>query len=149
VSHAHSTDGLEILLASSLGGSTVVIVLGRLRGVDIRTQGSGHRRLARNARSRTGSMVRGFGVIVIDVAKAWLAVRFVPVCRPWLAVRVAPRSPAVSLRSSATSSAIFHGFRGGNGVRDLAWALYLRCRRFCRAPCFAVWFLMMFAFSNT
>jgi len=37
-----STDGLEILLAYLLGSINGSLVLGRLRGVDIRTQGSGN-----------------------------------------------------------------------------------------------------------
>jgi glycerol-3-phosphate acyltransferase PlsY len=71
-----STDGLEILLAYLLGSINGSLVLGRLRGVDIRTQGSGNAG-GTNA-LRTQGRWFALGVIVVNVAKAWLAVRFVP-----------------------------------------------------------------------
>jgi glycerol-3-phosphate acyltransferase PlsY len=122
-------DALKVLLAYLLGSVVGSLVVGRLRGgVDIRKLGSG------NAGStnalRTQGLAFGIWVVVIDVAKGWLAAA-------WL-----PRLPLPGSEAAATSLApwiapacalaaivghvfpVWHGFRGGKGVATLvgAWA---------------------------
>jgi glycerol-3-phosphate acyltransferase PlsY len=138
-----STDGLEILLAYLLGSINGSLVLGRLRGVDIRTQGSGNAG-GTNA-LRTQGRWFALGVIVIDVAKAWLAVRFVP------GVASGSRSEWLALACGFAAIVghvypIFHGFRGGKGVATLLGTL-LAVSPILLCAVLAVWFLMMFAFG--
>ncbi len=106
-------------LLGSLSGS---LLLGRLRGVDIRTLGSG------NAGStnalRTQGLAFAAGVMLIDVGKAVLATA--------LALRFAPRLglPAESAAVVAATAVLaghvwplFHGFRGGKGAATAVGAL--------------------------
>src|SRR5262249_22924651 len=72
---------LKVLLAYLLGSVVGSLVVGRLRGgVDIRKLGSG------NAGStnalRTQGLAFGIWVIVIDVAKGWIAAALLPQL-PW------------------------------------------------------------------
>jgi glycerol-3-phosphate acyltransferase PlsY len=68
--------GVKLLLAYLLGTILGSLVLGRLRGVDIRRMGSGNAG-ATNA-LRTQGKLFGLGVLLIDVAKGVLAVRWLP-----------------------------------------------------------------------
>lgn len=107
-------------LIGSVSGS---LVLGRRRGVDIRTLGSGNAG-GTNALRTQG---RGFalGVVVIDVGKGALAA--------WLALRYAPVASAVSVTAHGYLAAfaamvghvwpVWHGFRGGKGAATLVGAL--------------------------
>ncbi|HWG70127.1 MAG TPA: glycerol-3-phosphate 1-O-acyltransferase PlsY [Steroidobacteraceae bacterium] len=112
--------GLKILIAYLLGTLLGSLILGRLRGVDIRRMGSGNAG-ATNA-LRTQGRVFGFLVLVIDMAKGLLAVWWLPaavlpgvgidadVPRQWLtlacgfAVIVGHVYP------------VWFGFRGGKGA---------------------------------
>jgi glycerol-3-phosphate acyltransferase PlsY len=102
------------------------LVVGRLRGgVDIRKSGSG------NAGATNALRTQGAGfaiwVIVIDIAKGWIAAALLP----GLAI---PGVPAATLRSprgcrrlriAAILGHVFpvwHGFRGGKGVATLVGA---------------------------
>lgn len=107
-------------LIGSLSGS---LLLGRLRGVDIRTQGSGNAG-GTNA-LRTQGKRFALGVVVIDLGKgalvAWLALRFAP---------VATSLPVTAHGYLAAFAAIaghvwpiWHGFRGGKGAATLVGAL--------------------------
>ena len=107
-------------LIGSVSGS---LVLGRRRGVDIRTLGSGNAG-GTNALRTQG---RGFalGVVVIDVGKGALAA--------WLALRYAPVASALSVTAHGYLAAfaaivghvwpVWHGFRGGKGAATLVGAL--------------------------
>jgi len=106
-------------LLGSLSGSLMV---GRLRGVDIRVLGSG------NAGStnafRTQGLAFAFAVMAIDVGKAVLATAFA-----WhfaLELGVAPVTAGVVAAISVLIGhvwPIFHGFRGGKGAATAAGAL--------------------------
>lgn len=107
-------------LLGSLSGS---LLLGRLRGVDIRTQGSGNAG-GTNA-LRTQGWKFALGVVLIDVGKgalaAWLALRFAPA-----AGILAPYSIACLAVFAAVVGhvwPIWHGFRGGKGVGTLLGGL--------------------------
>jgi glycerol-3-phosphate acyltransferase PlsY len=116
-------------LLGSLSGS---LLLGRLRGVDIRTLGSG------NAGGTNALRTQGWrfalGVVLVDVGKGALA-----------AYAAARLSPSTWLPFAAVVAAmaghvwpVFHGFRGGKGAATLigglavAWPLAL-------VPVLAVW----------
>jgi glycerol-3-phosphate acyltransferase PlsY len=73
--------GVKLLLAYLLGTLLGSLILGRLRGVDIRSMGSGNAG-ATNA-LRTQGKAFGLLVLLIDIAKGVIAVR-------WLAAAVLP-----------------------------------------------------------
>jgi acyl phosphate:glycerol-3-phosphate acyltransferase len=120
---------LKVLLAYLLGSVVGSLLVGRLRGgVDIRKLGSG------NAGStnalRTQGLAFGIWVIVIDVAKGWIAAAVLPgLVIP--GIPVAQGVPALWLAAACAFAAVvghvfplWHGFRGGKGVATLvgAWA---------------------------
>lgn len=105
---------VKIALGYLLGSVSGSLWLGRLRGVDIRTQGSGNAG-GTNA-FRTQGPWFGLGVGLIDVGKGALAA--------WLGgLGLAEGTPAltVALLTGAAAAAghvwpLYHGFRGGKGV---------------------------------
>ena len=118
---------LKVLLAYLLGSVVGSLVVGRLRGgVDIRKMGSG------NAGStnalRTQGLAFGIWVIIIDVAKGWLAAAWLPgLVIPGLAPTAG--EAAAWLPAACGFAAIlghvfpvWHGFRGGKGVATLVGA---------------------------
>jgi glycerol-3-phosphate acyltransferase PlsY len=112
-----------ILVAYLLGSLSGSLLLGRLRGVDIRTQGSG------NAGGTNALRTQGWkfavGVVVVDVGKGALAA--------WLALRFGPAQESVPAHALAYACAfaatlghvwpLWHGFRGGKGVGTLLGGL--------------------------
>lgn len=122
------TISLLLLLAYLLGSVSGSLWLGKLRGVDIRTLGSGNAG-GTNA-LRTQGWRFGLGVALIDVGKGVLAA--------WLAWYFAPEPYRMPVAYAATALAmighiwpVFHGFRGGKGAATLiggliiAWPLAL------------------------
>lgn len=112
---------LCLLAAYLLGSVNGSLVLGRWRGVDIRTLGSGNAG-GTNA-LRTQGPLFALGVIVIDVGKAWIAVRGLPVL---IDVETQPPEALAWLACGCGALAVighvyplFHGFRGGKGVATL------------------------------
>lgn len=112
---------LSYLLGSIMGG----LVVGRLRGVDIRTQGSGNAG-ATNA-LRTQGPVFGLLVFVIDVGKGVLAALWIPGLS-FAEVGLSP--PPVTLVAGIPYICgfgafaghvypVYFGFRGGKGVATL------------------------------
>ncbi len=108
---------LAAYLLGSLSGS---LLIGRLRGVDIRTVGSG------NAGGTNALRTQGWrfalGTVVIDIGKGalatWLATRWMPVTSlPW------------GIYAAALVAVIghvwplYHGFRGGKGAATLVGAM--------------------------
>lgn len=112
---------LSYLIGSIMGG----LAIGRLRGVDIRTQGSGNAG-ATNA-LRTQGPVFGVLVFVIDVGKGVLAALWLPDLS-FAEAGIAPPPAALSpwLPYACGLGAftghvypIYFGFRGGKGVATL------------------------------
>ena len=118
---------LKVILAYLLGSVVGSLVVGRLRGgVDIRKLGSG------NAGStnalRTQGLAFGIWVVIIDVAKGWIAAALLP----HLAIPgVAPVSAGLAAWLPAVCGfaaiighvfPVWHGFRGGKGVATLVGA---------------------------
>src|ERR1700722_7183966 len=115
--------GVKILLAYLLGTVLGSLLLGRLRGVDIRSMGSGNAG-ATNA-MRTQGKWFGLSVLLIDVAKGLLAVWWLPsavlpgigidpqLSRPWLIVAC---GFAVIVGHVFP---VWFGFRGGKGFATM------------------------------
>nr|WP_225444803.1 glycerol-3-phosphate 1-O-acyltransferase PlsY [Pseudomarimonas arenosa] len=105
------------MLAYLLGSLSGSLMLGRLRGVDIRTQGSG------NAGGTNAFRTQGWrfalGVVLVDVGKGALAV--------WLARQLQIGWQMELLVVLATVAGhvwpLFHGFRGGKGAATLVGGL--------------------------
>jgi glycerol-3-phosphate acyltransferase PlsY len=102
-----------ILAAYLLGSLSGSLLLGKLRGVDIRTQGSGNAG-GTNAFRTQGAMF-ALGAVAIDIGKGALAA--------WLALRFADTGNVAWLPYAAALAAaighvwpIWHGFRGGKGA---------------------------------
>ncbi|NOT88619.1 MAG: glycerol-3-phosphate 1-O-acyltransferase PlsY [Lysobacter sp.] len=110
------TDTLAIafvFIAYLLGSLSGSLLLGKLRGVDIRTQGSGNAG-GTNA-LRTQGVKFALGVVVIDIGKGALAA--------WLGLRFAQDAHAAWLPYATAFAAgighvwpVWHGFRGGKGA---------------------------------
>ncbi len=138
---------LKVLLAYLLGSIVGSLVVGRLRGgVDIRKLGSG------NAGStnalRTQGMAFGIWVIVIDVAKGWLAAAWLPglplpgvgASTPALAEWTAPACAFAAIVGHVFP--VWHGFRGGKGVATLVGA-YAGLQFALLAPLVASWLVVV------
>jgi acyl phosphate:glycerol-3-phosphate acyltransferase len=112
--------GLKSLIAYLLGTLLGSLILGRLKGVDIRSMGSGNAG-ATNA-LRTQGKAFGLSVLILDIGKGVLAVAWVPalnlphvgldpaVTRQWLTLAC---GLAVILGHVYP---VWFGFRGGKGV---------------------------------
>lgn len=116
------TTMLILVAAYLLGSLSGSLLLGRLRGVDIRAHGSGNAG-GTNA-LRTMGWRFALGVVVIDIGKGALAA--------WLALRLAPAAPLPSmtlaylaglLATAGHTWPLFFGFRGGKGAATLVGAL--------------------------
>jgi len=112
-----------LVLAYLLGSVSGSLLLGRWRGVDIRTQGSGNAG-GTNA-LRTQGWKFALGVVFIDIGKgalaAWLALRLAPSAGPWAATTLAYL--AVIAAAVGHVWPLWHGFRGGKGVGTLVGGL--------------------------
>lgn len=110
---------LLILAAYLLGSLSGSLLLGKLRGVDIRTQGSGNAG-GTNA-FRTQGLKFALGVVVIDIGKGALAA--------WLGLRFAEAPDGAWLAYATAFAAVvghvwpvWHGFRGGKGAATVIGA---------------------------
>ena len=108
--------GLKLLCAYLLGSLSGSLVLGKLRGVDIRNQGSGNAG-GTNA-LRTQGIWFALGVVLIDIGKGYLACTLVA-----NAVTILPAMEQSWLLFSCGLMAVlghifpvFFHFRGGKGV---------------------------------
>lgn len=108
---------IPILLSYLLGSINGSLVLGRLRGgVDIRKQGSG------NAGGTNALRTQGpwfaLGVVIIDVAKGWVAAGPLTTLA---GTAVTPWLPATCALFAVLGHVypVFHGFRGGKGAATL------------------------------
>lgn len=133
---------VALLLAYLLGALSGSLLFGRLRGVDIRTEGSG------NAGGTNALRTRGWRfalpVVLFDVGKgtlaAWLA---------WLLHRPGAGLTAEALALAATLLAaighawpVWFGFRGGKGVATLLGGLLLVWPASI-LPLLALWLLLL------
>ena len=112
--------GVKILIAYLLGALLGSLILGRLRGVDIRGMGSGNAG-ATNA-LRTQGKLFGLLVLVVDIAKGLLAVWWLPTAA-LPAVGIDPGLPREWLTLACGFAVIvghvypvWFSFRGGKGA---------------------------------
>jgi glycerol-3-phosphate acyltransferase PlsY len=138
--------GLKTLIAYLLGTLLGSMILGRLRGVDIRRMGSGNAG-ATNALRTQG---KGFGlsVLVLDIGKGVLAVLWLPalvlpgvaldadVSRQWLALAC---GFAVILGHVYP---VWFGFRGGKGVATVVGVVGALEPRLL-LPLISCWFIVL------
>jgi len=111
---------LFIVIAYLLGSLSGSLLLGRLRGVDIRQHGSGNAG-GTNA-LRTQGWKFALGTVLVDVGKGVLAV--------WLAQRFGSGAPWLPWAAGVAAVLghvwpVFHGFRGGKGAGTLVGALLM------------------------
>ena len=116
---------LLLLSAYLLGSVSGSLLLGRLRGVDIRRHGSGN--TGGTKALRTLGWRFALGVVAIDVGKGALAA--------WLALRFAPLGQALDVTAHGYAAAacavvghvwpLWHGFRGGKGAATAVGGLLM------------------------
>jgi acyl phosphate:glycerol-3-phosphate acyltransferase len=138
--------GVKLLVAYLLGTLLGSLILGRLRGVDIRSMGSGNAG-ATNA-LRTQGKLFGFLVLIIDIAKGVVAVAWLPAAA-LPAVGIDPDLPRAWLTVACGFAVIvghvypvWFGFRGGKGaatVVGVVAALELRLL----APLLLTWIVVL------
>ncbi len=138
--------GLKVLISYLLGSINGSLVLGRFRGIDIRTQGSGNAG-GTNA-LRTQGWPFALGVMLIDVGKGFLPCWFLPdaeilglgldpqIARSWLAVACA----AAAVHGHCYP--VWFGFKGGKGAATLIGTL-LALAPMLLAPLLMVWIAVL------
>jgi glycerol-3-phosphate acyltransferase PlsY len=132
--------GVAFLLVSYLLGSVSgSLLLGKLRGVDIRKDGSGSAG-GTNA-LRTQGWKFAIGTVLVDVGKGVLAA--------WLAWRFLPADLAIAWLYACVLAAVaghvwpvFHGFRGGKGAATLVGGLAVVWPQVL-LPALAVWLVCL------
>ena len=115
---------LTVLAAYLLGSINGSLLLGRLRGIDIRTQGSGNAG-GTNA-LRTQGKVFALGVVLIDIGKAYVAAGWLPQWLPDFGGVSGSRWLDMACAFAAIVGhvyPVFHGFRGGKGGATVLGAL--------------------------
>ena len=109
---------IKIILSYLLGSVSGSLLLGMLKKVDIRAQGSGNAG-GTNA-FRTQGLVFAIGVVVIDVGKGFVAARWIPALE--LSGQAALLEPGLLVMACGFAAVIghcfplWHGFRGGKGA---------------------------------
>ena len=119
---------VKVLVAYLVGSVVGSLLIGRLRGVDIRTMGSGN--AGATNMLRTQGKVAALAVLIIDLGKGWLATGVIAPW-PWPAAAL-PDSELANraLLIAACGLAVivghvyplWHGFRGGKGVATFVGA---------------------------
>jgi len=134
--------GLKVLISYLLGSLNGSLIIGRLRGVDIRTMGSGNPG-GTNA-LRTQGKWFAFWVMVIDVGKGWLPAWLLPVLaipavgldaeisRTWLTLACAAGAVV------GHCYPVWFGFAGGKGAATAIGALLVIAPAVL-IPALAVW----------
>ena len=138
--------GLKSLIAYLLGTLLGSLILGRLKGVDIRRMGSGNAG-ATNA-LRTQGKAFGLAVLILDIGKGVLAVAWVPAL-PLPGVGLDPDLPRQWLALACGLAVIlghvypvWFGFRGGKGVATVVGVIGALEPRLL-APLFLCWLIVV------
>lgn len=116
---------VKTLLAYLLGSVSGSMLIGRLKKVDIRSQGSGNAG-GTNA-FRTQGLVFALGVVLIDVGKGYVAARWIPAINLGGLGSMADQELLVMACAFAAVLGhcfpLWHGFRGGKGAATVVGAL--------------------------
>ncbi len=116
---------IKIILAYLLGSVSGSLLLGHLKKVDIRGQGSGNPG-GTNA-FRTQGLVFAIGVVLIDIGKGFVAAWWIPAMD--FGSSAAVIDPAVLVMACGFAAVVghcfpvWHGFRGGKGAATVVGAL--------------------------
>ena len=138
--------GLKLLIAYLIGSLLGSLILGRLRGVDIRRMGSGNAG-ATNA-MRTQGKLFGSLVLAVDIAKGALAVWWLPaaVLPP---AGIDPDLPRLWLTLACAFAVIvghvypvWFGFRGGKGAATVVGVIAALDLRLL-VPLLVSWFIVL------
>lgn len=130
----------KVLLAYLAGSVSGSLVLGRFRGVDIRTQGSGNAG-GTNA-FRTQGAWFALGVLIIDIGKGALAAGWIPALD--LPLTGGGFSGPVAQAACGFAAVVghcfpvFHGFRGGKGAGTAVGAVAV-IAPWCIIPMLVLW----------
>jgi glycerol-3-phosphate acyltransferase PlsY len=115
------------LLAYLLGSIVGSLLIGKLRGVDIRTMGSCN--AGATNMLRTQGKVAALAVLLIDLGKGWVATA---VLAPWSIPGIVPAEPQMRALVIAVCGLavilghvypLWYGFRGGKGVATFLGAM--------------------------
>ena len=120
---------VKALTAYLVGSVVGSLLIGRLRGVDIRTLGSGN--AGTTNMLRTQGKIAALAVLIIDLGKGWLATG---VIAPWLWPGTALPDSELAARALLICACglavivghvypVWHGFRGGKGVATFVGAV--------------------------
>ena len=138
--------GLKMLIAYLIGSLLGSLILGRLRGVDIRSMGSGNAG-ATNA-LRTQGKLFGFLVLAVDVAKGLLVVWWLPPAT-LPPVDIDPDLPRLWLTLACGFAVIvghvypvWFGFRGGKGAATVVGVIAALEARLL-VPLLVSWFIVL------
>jgi len=116
---------IKIVLAYLLGSVSGSLLLGKIKKVDIRSQGSGNAG-GTNA-FRTQGLVFAIGVVLIDIGKGFLAAWWIPALEfGGSQVLLDPVLLVMACGFAAVLGHVFpiwHGFRGGKGAATAVGAL--------------------------
>jgi len=116
---------VKTLLAYLLGSVSGSLFIGRLKKVDIRSQGSGNAG-GTNA-FRTQGLVFALGVVLIDIGKGYIAARWIPAIN-WGDSASVP-DPELLVMACAFAAVLghcfplWHGFHGGKGAATAVGAI--------------------------
>lgn len=136
----------KIVLAYLLGSVSGSLLLGKLKKVDIRQQGSGNAG-GTNA-FRTQGLVFAIGVVLIDVGKGFIAARWIPLLKIGGAASLL--DPGLLVMACGFAAVlghcypVWHGFRGGKGAATAVGALIV-IEPWLLLPMAAVWLLTLVA----
>ena len=116
---------IKIVLAYLLGSISGSLLLGRLKNVDIRAEGSGNAG-GTNA-FRTQGLIFALGVVIIDIGKGFMAAWLIPALEIGSSANIV--EPAILVMACGLSAVaghcfpIWHGFRGGKGAATAVGAI--------------------------
>ena len=118
---------VKVILAYLLGSVSGSLLLGKLRKVDIRGQGSGNAG-GTNA-FRTQGWLFALGVVIIDVGKGFIAAWLIPMISFGNTAAPMEQSTLVMICGFAAVVGhcfpVWHGFRGGKGAATAVGALII------------------------
>jgi glycerol-3-phosphate acyltransferase PlsY len=136
---------VKVVLAYLLGSVSGSLLVGRLKNVDIREQGSGNAG-GTNA-FRTQGWLFALGVVIIDVGKGFVAAKWVSALPLWSAQAVAGQEVTVMACGFAAVLGhcfpVYHRFRGGKGAGTAVGALIV-IQPWLLLPLGLVWWITLF-----